>query len=109
MKTRLVRDDLEVAHLKLIGLSPAAFGVANLVTRDLPPELSLPSHAKTREVDLVVNARVACDPTELGKHVDATIREICAARQATPEFGNAQMFRPGRPQPTHRVAASGIV
>ena len=109
LKARLVSDDLEVAHLKLIGLSPAAFGVANLVSRDLPPELSLPSHVSTREVDLVVNARVACDPAQLGQHVDATVREVCEAYNATPEFGNAQMFRPGRPQPTHRVAASGIV
>ena len=109
LKTRLVKDGLEVAHLKLIGLSPAAFGVANLVSRDLPPELSLPSHASTRNVDLVVNARVACDPALLGQHVESSIRQICSQHQASPEFGAAQMFRPGRPQPTHRVPASAIV
>ncbi len=109
LKERLVKDGLEVAHLKLIGLSPAAFGVANLVSRDLPPELSLASHASTRNVDLVVNARVACDPVQLGKHVEETIREICALRQASPEFGAVQMFRPGRPQPTHRMTAAGTV
>ena len=106
LKKRLVEDGLEVAHLKVIGLSAAAFGVANLVTRDLAPELSLPSHAKTLEFDLVVNARVACDPELLGRHVDHTVREICAAHGATPSFGNVQMFRPGRPQPTHRMTAT---
>ncbi len=105
LKQKLVQDGLEVAHLKVIGLSAAAFGVANLVSRDLPPELSLPSHARTRDVDLVVNARVACDPELLGRHVEQTVREVCAAHGATPKFGNAQMFRPGRPQPTHRMAA----
>jgi Ni2+-binding GTPase involved in maturation of urease and hydrogenase len=109
LKERLVSDGLEVAHLKLIGLSPAAFGVANLVSRDLPPELSLPSHASTRNVDLVVNARVACDPALLGEHVENTIREICAKHRAVPEFGAVQMFRPGRPQPTHRMTAAGGV
>jgi Ni2+-binding GTPase involved in maturation of urease and hydrogenase len=109
LKGRLVAEGLEVAHLKVIGLSAAAFGVANLVSRDLPPELSLPSFTTTREIDLVVNARVACDPELLGVHVEQTIREICAARWATPQFGNVQMFRPGRPQPTHRIAASGAV
>ena len=107
LKLRLVQDGLEVAHLKVIGLSPAAFGVANLVTRDLPPELSLASHAMTREVDLVVNARVACDPDLLGQHVDATVNEVCQLTGATPVFGKTQKFRPGRPQPTHRMATAG--
>jgi Ni2+-binding GTPase involved in maturation of urease and hydrogenase len=106
LKQRLVQDGLEVAHLKVIGLSPAAFGVANLVSRDLASELSLPSHAQTRDVDLVVNARVACDPDLLGQHVEQTVREVCAAHGATPRFGNTQMFRPGRPQPTHRMSAA---
>ena len=109
LKERLVKDGLEVAHLKLIGLSPAAFGVANLVSRDLPAELSLPSHTSTRNVDLVVNARVACDPALLGQYVEQSIRQMCLKYQATPQFGSAQMFRPGRPQPTHRVPASAIV
>lgn len=109
LKDRLVNAGLEVAHLKVIGLSPAAFGVANLVTRDLPPELSLPSHASTRHVDLVVNARVACDPELLGKQVDQTLREVCDVFNATPKFGAAQMFRPGRPQPTHRMATADRV
>ena len=106
LKERLVQDGLEVAHLKVIGLSPAAFGVANLVSRDLPPELSLPSHARTRDVDLVVNARAACDPELLGRHVEQTVREVCSAHGTTPQFGNSQMFRPGRPQPTHRMSAA---
>lgn len=106
LKLKLVEEGLEVAHLKVIGLSAAAFGVANLVSRDLGPELSLPSHARTRYVDLVVNARVACDPEILGRFVDQTVREVCAAHAATPTFGNAQMFRPGRPEPTHRLSVT---
>lgn len=106
LKKRLVHDGLEVAHLKVIGLSAAAFGVANLVSRDLPPELSLPSHTSSREVDLVVNARVACDPELLGRHVEQTVREVCTNHGATPKLGNTQMFRPGRPQPTHRMSTA---
>jgi Ni2+-binding GTPase involved in maturation of urease and hydrogenase len=109
LKQRLVDEGLEVAHLKVIGLSEAAFGVANLVSRDLPPELSLPSHIQTKNVDLVVNARVACDPELLGRLVEKTIIDVCTERTATPEFGESQMFRPGRPQPTHRMSAAGAV
>ena len=105
IKTRLVQHGFEIAHLKVIGLSAAAFGVANLVSRDLSPELSLPSHASTREIDLVLNARVACDPELLGRLSDESVRKICEETGTSAVFGKSQMFRPGRPQPTHRVAA----
>lgn len=108
LKEALVQDNLEVAHLKLIGLCPSAFGVANLISRDVAPELSLPSHASSRELELVVNARVACDPDDLGKHVESVIRRICEDYSTTPAFGNTQKFRPGRPQPTHRMDAASV-
>lgn len=106
LKQRLIQDGLEVAHLKLIGLSPAAFGVANLVSRDLAPELSLPSHTSTREFDLVVNARVACDPDQLGSHVTQVIDEISELHSAKVDQQSLQTFRPGRPQPTHHMSAA---
>ena len=109
LKQRLIDEQLEVAHLKVIGLTDAAFGVSNLVSRDLPPELSLPSHIKTREADLVINARVACDPQLLGILVETTINQVCKLRSATAQFGESQMFRPGRPQPTHRMSAADAV
>ena len=54
------------------------------------------------DVDLIVNARVACDPELLKVHVESVIAEVCQARAATPEFRQTQSFRPGRPVPTHR-------
>src|SRR5262249_17322145 len=51
----------EVAHLKVIGLSDTSFGVANLISSNTGPELSLASQAQVREADLIVNARVAID------------------------------------------------
>jgi hypothetical protein len=47
-----------------------------------------------------------CDPDFLGRHVDLAIRKVCSEVGAIPKFGNAQMFRPGRPQPTHRIIAA---
>ena len=61
-----LRDEVaEVAHLKAIGLGEATFGVANLVATGQKPELSLPSKAKVKVADLIVNARVAVDPARL--------------------------------------------
>ena len=108
LKQHLVPAGLEVAHLKVIGLSAVAFGVANLVSRDLAPELSLPSHTQTRNFDLIVNARVACDPELLGQYVEQSVQKVCADHGATPKFSNSQMFRPGRPQPTHRISAESV-
>jgi G3E family GTPase len=97
----------ETAHLKTIGLWEGFFGVANLISSDSRPELSLPSHCDVRDLDLIVNARVACDPVFLEEHVEATIREACASRDATAEFRQTRSFRPGRPVPTHRYETAG--
>jgi Ni2+-binding GTPase involved in maturation of urease and hydrogenase len=107
---RLARDldeaGAETAHLKAIGLWEGFFGVANLISRDHVPELSLPSHCSVREFDLIVNARVATDPDLLAGLVESAVNAECAAVGARAEFRQTQCFRPGRPTPTHRFAAA---
>jgi G3E family GTPase len=95
----------EVAHLKVIGLDDAgAFGVANQVSSATRTELSLPSNAKAREVDLIVNARVAVDPADLEREVHRVVRQVCDELGIAPMFRHTQSLRPGRPTPTHRYA-----
>jgi len=94
----------ETAHLKVIGLWEGFFGVANLVSSDSRPELSLPSHSRVREVDLIVNARVATDPQLLERLVGDAALKSAASRGAQVRFHNAQSFRPARPVPTHRFS-----
>lgn len=103
LKESLSAEGWEAAHLKAIGLWEGFFGVANLVSSELLPELSLPSRCSVTTIDLVINARVACDPELLGKHVQRALAEACAVVGAAPSAGQTQMFRPGRPQPTHRL------
>ncbi len=102
LRDSLSTIEAETAHLKTIGLWEGFFGVANLISSDTEPELSLPSNCEVEEVDLIVNARVACDPDVLNTHVANVIEEAGLARGATPEFRQTQSFRPGRPVPTHR-------
>ena len=93
----------EVAHLKLIGMDDAgAFAVGNVVSSDTEAKLSLPSHIRPREADLIVNARVAIDPGVLEVEVRRVVATECAASGITPEFRASQSLRPGRPVPTHR-------
>jgi Ni2+-binding GTPase involved in maturation of urease and hydrogenase len=105
LRERLGAEKYETAHLKVIGLWEGFFGVANLVSRDSAAELSLPSHSRVREVDLIVNARVAADPAILETIVRDAVRRAGEAREAQVAFQRTQSFRPGRPVPTHRYAA----
>ncbi|MBI3465355.1 MAG: cobalamin biosynthesis protein P47K [Planctomycetes bacterium] len=103
-----LRDSLatiaaETAHMKAIGLWEGFYGVANLVASDSQPELSLPSHCRTSQAQVVVNARVATAPDELERHVQRAVEASCAAQQAAPHFHQTQSFCPGRPVPTHRI------
>jgi G3E family GTPase len=104
LKDRLGDANAETAHLKTIGLWEGFFGVANLVSSETEPELSLPSNCDVDDVDVIVNARVACDPEQLEIFVSDVLKEVCAARSAKIEFRQTQSFRPGRPEPTHRFA-----
>lgn len=105
LRSALVEHKAEAAHLKAIGLWEGFHGVANLVSNDSPAELSLPAECQTRTADLVVNARVAIDPETLDKEVHAAVEAACAAVSAKAEWRQTQSFRPGRPVPTHRLAA----
>jgi G3E family GTPase len=96
----------EVAHLKAIGLRDVSFGVANLVSSQSAPELSLPSHGRVPEAEVIVNARAAADPAVLEEHVRRTVDAVCGEHGARAEVVSLQSFRPGRPTPTHRYAAA---
>jgi G3E family GTPase len=105
LQSSLARLGGEVAHLKVIGLEEGGgFGVANLVSSSSVPELSLPSNLRARELDLVVNARVAVGPAELEREVHRVVREVCAGAGVGVTFRQTQSLRPGRPTPTHRFA-----
>jgi G3E family GTPase len=94
----------EVAHLKMIALADANYAVANLVSTGSSPELSLPSRASVSEADLILNARVAIDPTLLQEKMVEVLEKACRGRGIKTEYRQTQSLRPGRPVPTHRYA-----
>ena len=103
LHARLVSIDAEVAHLKVIGMAEGVYAVSNLVSNADQPVLSLPSHWKGTEADLVVNARVAISPEELETLVRTEIATQAKAFDAAIDVRALQCFRPGRPVPTHRL------
>ena len=95
--------DAEVAHLKVIAMHDESYAVANLVSNDHRPVLSLPSKASSSVADLVVNARVATSPEELEATVRSTLSAVVPQFHASANIRALQCFRPGRPVPTHRL------
>ncbi|MCA9088572.1 MAG: cobalamin biosynthesis protein P47K [Planctomycetaceae bacterium] len=106
LKQRLETAGFEPAHLKTIGLWEGFFGVANLISSDTPPELSLSCGHEVQEAEVIVNARVACDPETLQEYVHAAVDAVAAQHGLQVSFRQTQSFRPGRPVPTHRFADS---
>lgn len=92
----------EVAHLKVIARAGDAHAVANLVRTGARAELSRPSPHWSPTAQVVVNARVFADPTELRCLLDQTVTRLAEAWQLELDRAATQCFRPARPVPTHR-------
>ena len=103
LQASLAEADAETAHLKAIGLWEGFFAVANLISSENEPELSLASNQTVKSFDLIVNARVVCDPELLQTLVLTAVQEACGALGAKADFRETRSFRPGRPVPTHRI------
>lgn len=106
LRDQLTQRSAETAHLKVIGMSDGAYGVANLVSNALEPALSLPSGKQARQANVVVNARVATAPETLTELVREAVEREAARVGARATIATLQSFRPGRPVPTHRLMTS---
>ena len=106
LQNSLADANAETAHLKTIGLSAGCHGLANLTSSDSPAVLSMPSNCRTKQADIVVNARVAIDPDDLKQLVQLAVAESSVEQRATANLQQTQSFRPGRPVPTHRFSKS---
>ncbi|MEZ6079538.1 MAG: hypothetical protein R3C56_28875 [Pirellulaceae bacterium] len=84
----------------------AGNAVANSVSSFTDCELSLASRADVTRADVVVNARVAIDPSRLELIVREQIGATCKQFGGSATIDTLQSFRPGRPIPTHRIPVS---
>ncbi len=99
----LVDAGAEIAHLKVLGQTLENSSIANLVSSEGEPELSLASEIKTSNAELLVNARVAIAPEAMERLVGAATAQVFGQREIESAVGEMQSFRPGKPEPTHRV------
>lgn len=104
----LAAEGIEIAHLKLT-LEPRAGGgisVVNAVRTDRAPELAFALDAHVDEAVVTLNLRAEADPERLEGAVRLGLERAAAACGASLTVSELQRFRPGRPVPTHRMAAS---
>jgi G3E family GTPase len=102
---RFVDITAEIAHVKLIAMSDQGHAVGNVVSNIGDPVLSLASDAMSTQIHMVINARVAIDPDQLAEIVRAVLGEVSTTAEIAVDIAAIQYFRPGRPVPTHRIAA----
>lgn len=101
--SKLAAEGAEVAHLKVLGQTLENSSIANMVSSDGEAELSLASEINTVGAELLVNARVATAPETLLSIVNNVAGELQTAMPIEFSIGQMQSFRPGKPEPTHRV------
>ena len=109
VQSQLEAQHHEIAHLKMT-LSPedglGDLAVINLIRNDFVPELSQTLPTDIHQAELIVNLRVEADPDAL----EAALRSALDAMNAGQGAINAGLthmehFRPGKPEPTHRMEA----
>jgi G3E family GTPase len=99
----------EIAHLKMT-LNPTGglgdIAVINLVRSDFVPELGLRLDAPVTGGQLIINLRAEAAPERLRDAVRESVETLvtqCPGVRA--QLDHLEFFRPGKPQPTHRIAS----
>ena len=97
----------EIAHLKMT-LSPAGdpgeLAAINLVANDRAPELSHRLADPLEDAELLLNLRAEADPAALDLAVRAALTDVAEHGYGLRiTITHAEHFRPGQPNPTHRV------
>ncbi|HWE01488.1 MAG TPA: GTP-binding protein [Tepidisphaeraceae bacterium] len=107
VQASLHSHDVEIAHLKLT-LTPDEgndIAVANLVRNDGGPELSHMLQEPIEAGQLILNLRAEADPDLLRDVIIQTLKDIVWQNGFGLAIEHLESFRPGKPEPTHRMAS----
>lgn len=108
IQARLAEQDAEIAHLKMTFNPDGGIGdiaVVNLVRNDYVAELSQELDDTVKSGQLIINMRAEAAPETLSETVE---HGLAALKERFPELTttieHSEHFRPGKPEPTHRIA-----
>ena len=105
IQNQLNEEPAEIAHLKMT-LSPDSglggdVAIINLVRNDFVPELSAELDGPIESGQLIINLRAEGDPDTLRAAVETAIANV--PDDLTVKLDHLEHFRPGKPEPTHRI------
>jgi hypothetical protein len=108
IQKRLEEQNAEIAHLKMT-LSPdvglGGIAVINLVRNDVVPELSQTLDEPVESSQVIINLRGEAAPEILREAVEAAVAFLPKRFPGlSARLEHLEHFRPGKPQPTHRIA-----
>jgi Ni2+-binding GTPase involved in maturation of urease and hydrogenase len=106
VQDRLARAGVEVAHFKMT-LAPDSgndLAVLNLVRTDGRAESPYLLEEEVAGGELILNLRAEGDPEQLRAIVVEALENVAHDARITAAIEHSEHFRPGRPQPTHRMA-----
>src|SRR3984893_13754057 len=106
VRDRLAGDGIEIAHFKMT-LAPGMgsdLAVLNLVRTDGRSESPHRLAEELTDGELIVNRRAEGDPEQLNATALAGLDQAARETGITATVEHSEHFRPGRPQPTHRMA-----
>jgi G3E family GTPase len=109
IQSRLREQGAEIAHLKMT-LSPDAglgdIAVINLVRNDYVPEVSQAMEEPVQNGQLIINLRAEASPDTLRETVQTAVTGLSERVPGLKaKLEHLEYFRPGKPQPTHRITA----
>jgi G3E family GTPase len=105
---RLAERDIEIAHFKMT-LAPDTgtdLAVLNVVRTEARAETPHRLADDLTQGELILNLRAEGDPDILKATALAGLAAAAAASGVTATIAHIEHFRPGRPQPTHRMATA---
>ncbi len=108
LQERLAERGAEIAHLKMT-LSPEGglneIAGVNLVRNDFVPELGLKLEEPVGAGELIINLRAEAPPELLDEAVKAALQRLESSEpELRCQIRHVEFFRPGQPNPTHRLA-----
>lgn len=103
VQNKLRNHPQEPAHVKVILSANTSVGIGSLIDSSRPPESTRRSEWHGRTAELVINARVPCDPDRLQALVFDALASVAQSHRLAYQINISQHFSPARPQPTHRL------
>lgn len=107
LSTAFEKSSIEVAHLKMTLMPDSGqdLAVVNLVRNDAKPELSHHLDEPLTKGQLTLNLRAEGPPGVLRSLAEQSLTTVARDSKLTVHVEHLESFRPGRPTPTHRLAA----